>query len=107
MRCRGRFHYYEGVPQEALGLGVRAMRALGVQTLLLTNAAGGIDVSFRPGDLMLISDHINYARVNPLIGPNDDSFGPRFPDQSDVYDAELRRGRLPGRPAWSSGKVST
>ena len=89
---QGRFHYYEGIPQEALALGVRVMRSIGVEKLLLTNAAGGIDLSFRPGDLMLITDHINFARVNPLIGPNDDSVGVRFPDQSCVYDAELREG---------------
>ena len=87
---QGRFHFYEGFPQEKLGLGVRVMRLLGAESLLLTNAAGGIDLSFQPGDLMLITDHINFARVNPLIGPNDDAFGPRFPDQSNVYDAELR-----------------
>ncbi len=91
---QGRFHYYEGIPQEALALGVRVMRSIGVEKLLLTNAAGGIDLSFKPGDLMLITDHINFARVNPLIGPNDDSVGVRFPDQSCVYDAELREGIL-------------
>ncbi len=88
---QGRFHYYEGHPPARLALGVRAMRRLGVDKLLLTNAAGGVNLSFSPGTLMVISDHINYARVNPLIGPNDEQFGPRFPDQSNVYDRELRQ----------------
>lgn len=87
---QGRFHFYEGYPASMLALGVRTMRRLGVETLLLTNAAGGVDLSFAPGDLMLITDHINFARCNPLIGPNDDAFGVRFPDQSNVYDKRLR-----------------
>lgn len=88
---QGRFHYYEGHPQSRLMLGVRIMKRLGVEKLLLTNAAGGVDLSFAPGDLMLISDHINFSGANPLFGPNDDSLGVRFPDMSNVYDRELRK----------------
>lgn len=88
---QGRFHYYEGYPQSQIALSVRVMRRLGVEKLLLTNAAGVVNLDFQPGDLMLISDHINFSGSNPLIGPNDDSFGTRFPDQSNVYDRELRR----------------
>lgn len=87
---QGRFHYYEGHPQSRLAVGVRVMKQLGVTHLLLTNAAGGVDTGFSPGDLMLITDHINFSGGNPLIGPNDDAFGPRFPDMSDIYDRALR-----------------
>ncbi len=87
---QGRFHYYEGYSPATLSFGVRAMRRVGVTHLLLTNAAGGVDLSFAPDDLMLITDHINFARVNPLVGPNDDAYGPRFPDQTNVYDRDLR-----------------
>ena len=88
---QGRIHYYEGLPQQEITLPVRVLAALGVKTLVLTNACGGVNVSFRPGDLMLISDHINYSGANPLIGPNLDAFGPRFPDMSDLYTADLRK----------------
>lgn len=91
---QGRFHYYEGYPQGAVALGVRTMKRLGVTHLLVTNAAGGVDTSLSPGTLMLVSDHINFSGNNPLIGKNDDSFGPRFPDQSNVYDRELRKSAL-------------
>lgn len=87
---QGRFHYYEGYPQETLLLGVRTMKLLGVENLLLTNAAGGVNLTFEPGTLMSISDHIDFAGVNPLIGPNDDRFGVRFPDQGNIYDKDLR-----------------
>ncbi len=87
---QGRVHYYEGYPQSEIVSGVRVMKRLGVEKLLLTNACGGVNLNFSPGDLMLITDHINYSGSNPLIGPNDDSFGPRFPDMSNVYDRELR-----------------
>lgn len=87
---QGRFHYYEGYEQSQIALAVRVMKRLGVQKLLLTNAAGGVNLDFAPGDLMLISDHINFSGSNPLFGPNDDDFGPRFPDQSNVYDRDLR-----------------
>ena len=85
---QGRFHFYEGYPQALLALGVRTMKRLGVEKLLITNAAGGIN--FPAGTLMLISDHINLSGTNPLIGENLASFGPRFPDLSNVYDRALR-----------------
>ncbi|MEA4940603.1 MAG: purine-nucleoside phosphorylase [Christensenella sp.] len=87
---QGRFHYYEGYPQSQIAIPIRVMKRLGVERLLLTNAAGGVNLAFSPGDLMLISDHINFSGSHPLIGENDASFGPRFPDQSNVYDRDLR-----------------
>jgi purine-nucleoside phosphorylase len=87
----GRAHYYEGYSPAQVTFGVRTLGRLGIRTIVFTNAAGGINPSFRPGDLALISDHINLQGVNPLIGPNDDSLGPRFPDMSDAYCAECRR----------------
>ena len=87
---QGRFHYYEGIPQSKLALPIRLMKEAGVKTVILTNAAGGANKSFHPGDLMLITDHINYSGSNPLIGDNDDSIGVRFPDMSDVYTKALR-----------------
>lgn len=92
---RGRVHYYEGYPQRDVTLPVRVMAKLGVKTLILTNAAGGVNMDFHPGDLMLISDHINFSGTNPLIGPNLDEFGPRFPDMSDIYTRELREKLKP------------
>ena len=88
---QGRIHYYEGLPQQQITLPIRVLAALGIKTLVLTNACGGVNLSFNPGDLMLISDHINFSGANPLIGPNLDAFGPRFPDMSDLYTASLRR----------------
>lgn len=73
---------------------VRVMQVMGIETLIVTNAAGGLDPDFRPGDLMLITDHINFVGMagnNPLFGPNDPTFGPRFPDMSQAYDPDLRR----------------
>ena len=87
---QGRIHYYEGLPQQEITLPIRVLAALGIQTLVLTNACGGVNLSFAPGDLMLISDHLNLSGGSPLIGPNLDSFGPRFPDCSDIYTASLR-----------------
>lgn len=87
---QGRLHYYEGFTQQELTLPIRVLAALGVKTLVLTNAAGGVNTAFRQGCLMLISDHINYSGQNPLIGANLDAFGPRFPDVSDLYTARLR-----------------
>lgn len=86
---RGRFHYYEGWSGEDIALPVRVMKLLGVKTLIVTNAAGGVNTSYVPGDLMLIRDHINYSGINPLIGENDERFGPRFPDVSHAYDKKL------------------
>ena len=87
---QGRIHYYEGLPQQEITLPIRVLAALGVKTLVLTNACGGVNLSFHPGDLMLICDHINLSGSSPLLGPNLDTFGPRFPDMSDLYTAALR-----------------
>jgi purine-nucleoside phosphorylase len=87
---RGRFHYYEGYSQQDITYPIRVMAKLGIKTLILTNACGGLRREFSPGDLMLITDHINFTGMNPLIGPNEEDFGPRFPDMSKVYDPELR-----------------
>jgi purine-nucleoside phosphorylase len=88
---QGRAHFYEGYPLERITLPVRVMKRLGIETLIISNAAGGLNPLFSPGDVMLISDHINLTGQNPLIGPNLDSFGPRFPDMAAVYDRELIR----------------
>ena len=88
---QGRIHYYEGLRQRELTLPIRVLAALGVKQLVLTNACGGVNLSFAPGDLMLIADHINLSGDNPLIGANLDAFGPRFPDCCDIYTANLRR----------------
>jgi purine-nucleoside phosphorylase len=87
---RGRLHYYEGYAQNEITMPIRVMKKLGVETLIITNAAGGINLDFSAGALMLITDHINYSGANPLIGVNLDEFGPRFPDVSDIYTKELR-----------------
>lgn len=87
---QGRFHFYEGYSLKEVTYPVRVMKELGVQTLIVTNAAGGINESFEAGDLMLITDHINNMGTNPLIGPNEGELGPRFPDMSESYDTELR-----------------
>ncbi|MDR3191907.1 MAG: purine-nucleoside phosphorylase [Treponema sp.] len=86
---QGRFHYYEGYSMAEVTYPVRVMAAMGIRTLILTNAAGGLDFSFAPGDLMLVTDHINFTGSNPLIGPNAEDFGPRFPDMSKTYTPEL------------------
>lgn len=86
----GRFHYYEGYSPDEVTFYIRALKLAGVKTLILTNAAGGINKSFKPGDLMLISDHINFSGLSPLRGQNDDRFGARFPDMTDAYSKELR-----------------
>ncbi len=91
---RGRAHLYEGVGADRAVFGVRVLGKLGVRTLVVTNAAGAINESLRPGQLVLISDHINLQGTSPLVGPNDDELGPRFPDMSDAYDSELRRAAL-------------
>lgn len=91
---QGRLHSYEGFSQQELTLPIRVLAAIGVKTLVLTNAAGGVNLGFQAGDLMLISDHINYSGANPLVGPNLDAFGPRFPDVSDLYTEHLRAAIL-------------
>lgn len=87
---QGRVHYYEGYPMSDVVLPVRLMGMLGAKTVILTNAAGGVNFGFQPGDLMLITDHITSLVPSPLIGPNLDELGARFPDMSNVYDKSLR-----------------
>lgn len=87
---KGRFHYYEGFTLDEVTFPVRVMKALGIENLILTNACGAVNTSFAPGDLMLITDHINLVGTNPLIGPNNDELGTRFPDSSQIYNKELR-----------------
>ncbi|MCR6106499.1 purine-nucleoside phosphorylase [Salipaludibacillus agaradhaerens] len=86
---QGRFHYYEGYTMALVTLPVRVMKAMGVDNLIVTNAAGGINESYQPGDLMIIKDHINMFGTNPLIGPNEEEVGVRFPDMSQAYTPKL------------------
>jgi len=92
---QGRFHYYEGYNMQEVTFPVRVMQVLGVNGLIVTNAAGGINPAFRPGDLILIKDHINMMGDNPLKGANLSNLGPRFPDLSEGYDLEWRQKALP------------
>lgn len=87
----GRFHFYEGYTAEDVVFPIRVLKFLGVKTLFLSNAAGGVNTSFKIGDLMIIRDHISFATKNPLIGKNDERFGPRFPDMSEPYSKQLIR----------------
>lgn len=86
---QGRAHYYEGYPHTAVFNPIRALKLLGVETLVLTNASASLRPEVQPGSLVLISDHINFTGQNPLVGPNDESFGPRFPSMQRVYDQDL------------------
>jgi purine-nucleoside phosphorylase len=88
LAVQGRTHYYEGYTMKQVTYVVRIMQSLGVKKLIVTNAAGGVNRKFKPGDLMIIEDHINMFGDNPLIGPNEESLGPRFPDMSAPYDPE-------------------
>jgi purine-nucleoside phosphorylase len=93
MVLQGRAHYYEGHSMASIGLPIRVMQRMGIEILIVTNAAGAVHPDFEPGELMLITDHINFigmGGLTPLRGPNLDSFGPRFPDMSQAYDPELK-----------------
>ena len=87
---QGRFHYYEGYSFKEIAFPIRVLKALGMKTLIVSNAAGGLNPNFRPGDIMLIRDHINFFPGNPLIGVNDDALGDRFPDMYEVYNREFQ-----------------
>ncbi|PYQ52865.1 MAG: purine-nucleoside phosphorylase, partial [Acidobacteria bacterium] len=86
----GRVHYYEGYSAAEVVFPVRVLGRLGIKVLIMTNAAGSVNVQYKPGELMIITDHINYMGINPLIGPNEDELGPRFFDMSDAYDPKLQ-----------------
>lgn len=87
---KGRYHYYEGYSLEEVTFPVRVMKALGIEDLIITNACGSVNKNFNPGDLMLITDHLNLTGTNPLIGPNHEELGTRFPDLTQVYSKELQ-----------------
>lgn len=89
LAMQGRFHFYEGYKMDEVTFPVRVFNCLGIKTLVLTNAAGGVNTDFAPGDLMVIRDHINLSMGNPLIGKNLDEYGPRFPDMSQTYSIKL------------------
>lgn len=86
---KGRIHYYEGYDIKEVVYPIEVLAGLGIETLILTNAAGGVNTEFEPADLMIINDHINLMGKNPLIGPNDEDLGPRFPDMTDLYNKDL------------------
>lgn len=87
---KGRIHYYEGISVDQVVFPMKVLCELGVENFIITNASGGVNKNYKPGDLMIITDHINFGGVNPLIGPNDDKVGPRFPDMTYVYTPELQ-----------------
>jgi purine-nucleoside phosphorylase len=97
----GRVHLYEGYPVAQVVFPVRMLARLGVRTLLLTNAAGSVNLAYKPGELVILSDHINLTGVNPLTGPNLDELGPRFPDMTDAYDPALRE--IAEKACWKAG----
>jgi purine-nucleoside phosphorylase len=97
----GRVHLYEGYSAAQVAFPVRVLGRLGVKTLILTNAAGSVNVNYKPGELVVLEDHINLTGHNPLIGPNPDELGPRFPDLTDVYDPALRE--IAEKACWKSG----
>lgn len=86
---QGRYHFYEGYSMQTVTYPVKILKKLGIKTLIITNAAGAVNENFNPGDLMFITDHINFMGTNPLIGKNDDTLGVRFPDMSEVYSKKL------------------
>jgi purine-nucleoside phosphorylase len=88
---KGRLHYYEGYDIAEVAFPIRVFKAMGIETVILTNACGGLNPTYHAGDLMVISDHINFMAANPLRGPNDEKLGPRFPDMVGVYTEELRK----------------
>jgi purine-nucleoside phosphorylase len=90
LAMQGRFHYYEGYPLQKVTYPVRVMKQLGVETIIVSNAAGGVNPQFKVGDVVLITDHINFLGNNPLIGSNDERLGPRFPDMYNCYDKDLK-----------------
>jgi purine-nucleoside phosphorylase len=91
---KGRYHFYEGYSLDEVTFPVRVMKALGVENLVITNACGAVNTDFNPGELMLITDHLNLVGINPLIGKNNEKLGTRFPDASEVYNKELRNVAL-------------
>ena len=97
----GRVHYYEGYSMQEVVFPVRVLGRFGVKTVILTNAAGSVNVNYKPGELMVIEDHINYMGVHPLIGPNDEQLGPRFFDMSEAYDPRLRE--IAEKACWKAG----
>ncbi len=88
---QGRFHFYEGLSMQEVTYPIYVLKLLGVKNLIVTNACGGINQGFKPGDLMILDDYLNLAGIKPLIGPNDERFGPRFPDMSEAYSLRLRQ----------------
>ncbi len=97
----GRVHLYEGYPAGQVAFPVRVLGRLGVKTLILTNAAGSVNVNYKPGELVVLEDHINLTGTSPLLGPNPDELGPRFPDMTDVYDPALRE--IAEKACWKAG----
>ncbi|MER2088814.1 MAG: purine-nucleoside phosphorylase [Sporosarcina sp.] len=91
---KGRYHFYEGYSLDEVTFPVRVMKALGIDKLIITNACGAVNTDFNPGELMLLTDHLNLVGINPLIGKNNDDLGTRFPDVSEVYNREMRKTAL-------------